>query len=437
MKFILSATGVLTMQNDEVLHDYSLVIKDDKIFDIRPRQEAKKTYPAWKEIYLKDILLMPSLLNMHNHLAMVLFRGLGDDMELMDWLENKIWRAEAKWVSEEFVRDGTRVAIAEMMLSGTGFSADMYFFPEVVAEVAKDMGFRMQLAAPIIDFTNAWSQNSSGALAKTEQLYAKYQQDDFISIALGPHSPYTLADESFLAIKKYMAKNQAIKLQIHLHETAEEVENSLKEFGVRPLKRLADLGILSARVQAVHTTQIDSQDLQILVDNKINIIHCAKSNLKLASGIAPIEKMRKAGLNIALGTDGAASNNSLDLFNEMQTAALVAKVAAKDAKALPAFDALAMATKNAAQILGKSDQLGILQAGAYADICGVRINNLGNLPNFSQISNLVYATNGTKVEYLWIGGKPKVKAGKLCEEQETEIKTIIKKWQGRFKEKHL
>lgn len=434
MQYILSARHILTMQNEEVLNDHSLIIKDGKIFDIQTRDKAKQIYANLEETYLEKSLLMPSLMNMHNHLAMVLFRGLADDMELMDWLQNNIWKAEAKWVSEEFVRDGAKVAIAEMMLSGTSFASDMYFFPEVVAEVAKEMGFRMQIAAPIMDFPNAWAQNANGALEKIQALYDKYKDDEFISIALGPHSPYTVCDETFLAIKEFLHKNPDIKLQIHLHETAQEVEDSLAQIGKRPLARLNELGIFSNKTQAVHTTQINAEDLQTLQEQGVNIIHCAKSNLKLASGFAPIEKMREAGLQIALGTDSAASNNSLDMFSEMQTASLLAKAVAQNAKAMPAYAALQSVTKNPARILDKSDKLGVLQIGAYADICAIRVDHISDLPNFSHISNLVYATNGTKVECVWINGKAKVKNGKLCDIEEAEIKSIIDKWQKRLKQ---
>lgn len=429
MQYALSASRILTMTDEKILKDHSLVIKNSRIVDIKPREVVLKKYANIKETYLENRLLMPSLLNMHNHLAMVLFRGMADDLDLSDWLQNNIWQAEAKWVSEDFVREGTKVAIAEMMLSGTSFCSDMYFFPEIVAEVAKSIGFRMQIAAPIIDFPNAWSQSANEAIEKIDALYKKYEKDEFISIALGPHSPYTLSDKSFLLIKNYMKKNPKIKLHIHLHETAEEVENSLKEFGKRPIKRLADLKILSSRVQAVHLTQVNDEDLAILLENKVNVIHCAKSNLKLASGFSPVEKMRKAGLKIALGTDSAASNNSLNMFSELQSASLLAKGVAKDAKALPAFNALEAVTKNASEILGLKDKLGELKIGAFADVCAIKLDLIENLPSFSHISNLVYGTNGTKVEYVYINGELKVKSGKLCDLSQEDLIAIIKKWQ--------
>ncbi len=385
-----------------LLQNQCVIIHQQRILAIVPEQEADRYQPATC-IRLDNHLLMPGLINAHGHSAMSLFRGLADDLPLMDWLSNHIWPAEGKWVNDAFVADGTLLAIAEMLRSGTTCFSDMYFFPEVTARVALTHGIRTQICFPVLDFPTAWGNGPEDYLHKGLALIDQYRGNDFVSVAFGPHAPYTVSDEPLQKIAMLSAQLD-VPVQIHLHETAFEVNEAHSKTGKRPIERLADLGLLGPTLQCVHMTQISANDIALLQSAGASVIHCPESNLKLASGFCPVDQLQQAGINVALGTDGAASNNDLDLLGEMRTAALLGKAVAGDAGAVDAFTAVEMATINGAKALGLERQIGSLEAGKFADIIAIDLSDIESLPLYDPVSHLVYATSSRQVTHSWIGG---------------------------------
>ncbi|MDE2034066.1 MAG: TRZ/ATZ family hydrolase, partial [Pseudomonas sp.] len=305
-----------------VLKEHALGIRDGCIAFIGPRAAALKL--AASEVReLPGMLLSPGLINAHGHAAMTLFRGLADDLPLMTWLENHIWPAEAKWVDEAFVRDGTDLAIAEQIKGGITCFSDMYFFPKVASERVHNSGMRAQIAIPILDFPIPGAADADEAIRQGVELFGDLKHHPRIKITFGPHAPYTVCDENLEKIR-VIAEELDASIHMHVHETAFEVQQSVEQRGERPLARLGRLGLLGPRFQAVHMTQISDDDLTLLVESNTSVIHCPESNLKLASGFCPVERLWQAGVNVAVGTDGAASNNDLDLLGETRTAALLA-----------------------------------------------------------------------------------------------------------------
>ena len=380
-----------------VLVNHGLGIRDGRIALIAPRAEALK-HSALRVLELPDRLLTPGLVNAHGHAAMTLFRGLADDLPLMTWLEQHIWPAEAKWVNEQFVQDGTELAIAEQLKGGISCFSDMYFFPETASQLVHSSGIRAQI-----------------------------KHHPRIKVAFGPHAPYTVSDDKLENICMLAAELDA-GIHMHVHETAFEVQQSLEQRGERPLARLARLGLLGPRFQAVHMTQIDDDDLALLVHSNTSVIHCPESNLKLASGFCPVEKLWQAGVNVAIGTDGAASNNDLDLLGETRTAALLAKAVAGSATALDAHRALRMATLNGARALGLDEHIGSLQLGKAADLVAFDLSGMAQQPVYDPVSQLLYAGGRACVEHLWVGGKHLLDAGQLTRLDEQRIIANARAW---------
>jgi len=338
---------------------------------------------------------------------------------------------ESDWVSEEFVYHGTQLAIAEMLLSGTTCYADMYFFPNQSARAAAEIGMRAQLACPVIDFPTAWGQDPEDYIRKATALNDDYRNHPLVSIAFGPHAPYTVSDAPLLKIATF-AEELDIPIHMHVHETAQEVSDALAATGKRPIQRLADLGMISPRLICVHATQMNEEDIKTLVDNGANIVHCPESNLKLASGFCPAAKLLDAGINVALGTDGAASNNDLDMFGELQTAALLAKAVAEDAAALPALQALRMATINGAKAMGLESEIGTLEPGKFADMIAVKLDTLNAIPTYNPISQLVYSTNSKQVSHVWVAGKLLVDSGQLTTIDIEALRANVHSWQQKI-----
>jgi len=389
--------------SDKVLDNHSIVLQDGKIIDILHTDAATKKYQSENETHLIDHVVIPGLINAHTHAAMSLFRGLADDLPLMEWLNGHIWPAEGKWVDEQFVWDGSMLAFAEMLRGGTTTFSDMYFFPNTVAKAAHETGIRANITFPILDFPSAWAQNADDYIHKGLQVHDDYRNHPLIEINFGPHSPYTVSDEPFSRTQT-LAEELDATIQIHLHETAGEVDDAVKNSGKRPIQRLHELGLLTPRLQAVHMTQINDEDLELLSSSGTHVIHCPESNLKLASGFCPTAKLINAGINVALGTDGAASNNDLDMFGEMRTAALIGKAVAEDASALPAAQVLKMATLNGAKALGIDSRVGSLEVGKEADIVAVSLNSPECQPVYHVISQLVYSCSSDKVTDVWVAG---------------------------------
>lgn len=388
----------------DCLEQHSIAIDDGRIIDILPSAQAVQHYQPRQLLDYPEHVLMPGMINSHTHAAMNLFRGLADDLALMDWLQNHIWPAEQKCVNEAFVQTGTELAIAEMLRCGTTCFNDMYFYPDVSARVAKRIGMRASIGLIVLDFPTMWAANAEDYIDKGTALRDAYRDDDLIRTAFAPHAPYTVSDEPLLKIRT-LADELDVPIHMHVHETAFEVEDAVKQSGKRPLQRLHELGLVSPNLLAVHMTQLLDSEIKLLAETGAHVLHCPESNLKLASGFCPVAKLLAAGVNVALGTDGAASNNDLDMFGEMRTAALLAKGVANDATAVPAHQALEMATINGARALGIDNNTGSLEIGKQADLIAVDFSDIETTPVFDPISHLVYCAGREQVSDVWVAGK--------------------------------
>lgn len=399
----------------QVLADHSIAITNKRIVAICDQADARKRFAPRAVFELPRHVLIPGLVNAHGHSPMALLRGVADDMALKQWLEEHIWPLEARFVSREFVQQGCSLAMAEMIASGTTTFADMYYFPDEIARVAQRVRMRVQLASPILDFPTVWARDANEYIDKATRLHDDFRNSEFVQMAFGPHAPYTVSDSPLRHIAT-LAEELDVPIHMHVHETAQEVDDALANHGRRPLQRLADLGLLSPRLLCVHATQLSGEEMQQLATQGCSVIHCPESNLKLASGFCEVARLMESGVNVALGTDGGASNNDLDLFGEMQTAALLAKAVAGNASALPAHEALAMATLNGARALGMDADIGSLEAGKLADITAVDMDSVNTWPLHNPLSHVVYAAHATQVSHVWCGGEP------LLEDR--ELKTL-------------
>ncbi|WHS61978.1 TRZ/ATZ family hydrolase [Pseudomonas sp. G2-4] len=417
-----------------VLKDHGLGIRDGCIVFIGPRAEALKCDAAQVR-ELPGMLLSPGLINAHGHAAMTLFRGLADDLPLMTWLEQHIWPAEAKWVDEDFVRDGTDLAIAEQIKGGITCFSDMYFYPKVASERVHNSGIRAQIAIPILDFPIPGAASADDAIRQGIELFGDLKHHPRIKVAFGPHAPYTVGDENLEKIR-VIAEELDAAIHMHVHETAFEVQQAVENTGERPMARLGRLGLLGPRFQAVHMTQVSDEDQALLVENNCSVIHCPESNLKLASGFCPVERLWQAGVNVAVGTDGAASNNDLDLLGETRTAALLAKAVAGSATALDAHRALRMATLNGARALGIEATAGSLEVGKAADLVAFDLSGLAQQPIYDPVSQLIYATGRDCVKHLWVAGKPLLEDGRLTRLDESQLTATAQAWGRRISGHH-
>lgn len=428
---IIHGGWVITMnQPVQALAEHSVLITGNQVQAVLPREQAKNI-AATTQIELPNHVLMPGLINSHGHAAMSLFRGMADDTPLDIWLNEHIWPAEGQWVSEEFVRDGAELAIAEMIRSGTTTFSDMYFFPNITAKVAQEAGIRAQLSFPIMDFPSAWGSGAEDYINKGMALRDEYKHSDTVNVIFGPHAPYTVATEALEKIATY-AHELDCGIHIHTQETQAEVEQSLATFGQRPLERLNSIGLLGPKTQCVHLAAINEGDIQLLADTKSHAIHCPRSNMKLASGFCPSQALIDAGVNLAIGTDGAASNNGLDLFAELNTAALLAKVVSKNAAAVPDSAALTMATVNGAKALDFKD-CGTLNAGAAADVIAIDLSAIEQQPIYDPISHLAYTGVANHVSHSWINGKAVMADRELLTLDQSSIVKRTAEWRRKIK----
>ncbi len=414
----------------EPLSEHSVAISGSQISAVLPRSEAEQL-SAKNVIHLPGHAVMPGLINCHGHAAMSLLRGYADDQPLMRWLEDHIWPAEAEHVSEEFVADGVELAIAEMIRSGTTSFSDMYFFPDVTAGLAKKLGMRAQISFPIFDFPTVWANDADEYISKGIKLLRQFKHSDLVSIVFGPHAPYTVS-ESTLAKIAVLANELDLGVHIHLHETTGEVLQAFEEHGERPLDTLNRLGLLGPKTQCVHMTDLGDQDIDLLAESGSHVIHCPQSNMKLASGACPVPKLLARGVNVALGTDSAASNNSLNMFTEMQSAALLAKLNSGDATALPAKEALAMATIRGARALGIDERVGSIEVGKAADVIAVDLSGPETQPLHNLLSQLVYACNGSQVTHSWINGQMVLDDRRLTQINAAALTARIENWRQRL-----
>ncbi len=399
----LNARWLLAMDTSppEVQEQQRVYIQQGRIIAIEPFDAPD--LPFDDEVDLVDHVLMPGYINAHGHAAMSLFRGMADDLPLMTWLEDHIWPAENRWVNQDFVHQGTRLAIAEMLRSGTTTFADMYFYPAGVIDAAIESGMRCVSFTPVIDFPTSFGENPDDYIQKALATRDSYKSQPLVTVGLGPHAPYTVSDAPLRQIA-VIAEELDMPVQIHLHETAFEVAQSIELHECRPSQRLAQLGFLDTRVSCAHMTQVTSDDIDIFRQTGASIVHCPESNLKLASGFSPVAKLLDANINIGLGTDGAASNNDLNLQAEMQTAALLAKAVASDASALPAAQALEMATIGSAKALGIDHDTGSIETGKWADLQAIQMNDLSMQPLYDPISQLVYTSSSQFTSHVWVAG---------------------------------
>ena len=413
-----------------VLEHHSLAVTAGRITDILPSETAR-SWQTVDHVELPDQALLPGLVNAHGHGAMALLRGIADDYPLMEWLQQHIWPLEAQFVSESFVADGTDLALLELISSGTTCFSDMYFFPEVTARRADFAGLRAQLVFPVIDVATAWASGSEECLDKGLQLRDMYRGHDRLSVGFGAHSVYTVTDTSLQRIATLSNELQA-PVQIHLHETQQEVNDALATRGERPLQTLNRLGLLGPLTQCVHMTALTDEDIALLSAINAHVIHCPRSNMKLASGLCPVQRLKDNHINVAIGTDGAASNNRINMLAEMQTAALLAKITEGDPTALPAAEALEAATLGGARAMGLDAQIGSLERGKAADMIALDMSGANTRPGNDLISHIVYALSGTELTHSWVSGKPLVTDGQPMTIDVAETLARAAQWPSQF-----
>jgi len=411
---------------------HAVVIEGERIAAVLPIADATARYPDAQRVILPEHALIPGLINLHTHAAMTLMRGMADDRALMDWLQNHIWPAEGRMVSDDFVYDGTLLACVEMLQGGITCFNDMYFFPEATARAALHAGIRASLGIIAIEFRSAYANDAQDYLAKGMALRDTLRDEPLLSFCLAPHAPFTVSDSTFAQIATY-AGELDIPVHIHLHETAQEVQDSVKEHGARPVTRLEKLGLLGPGLIAVHGVHLNQEEIALLARHGCSVAHCPSSNLKLASGIAPVVGLLQAGVNVGIGTDGAASNNRLDLFAEMRLAALLAKGNSGDPTAMPAHQALECATLGGARALGLQDHLGSIAPGKLADLTAVDLSAPALSPCYDPISHLVYAAGREHVTDVWVGGARRVANGALTTLHETTITARAHQWQKKIR----
>ncbi|QLF92504.1 TRZ/ATZ family hydrolase [Pseudomonas sp. ABC1] len=409
-----------------VLREHALGVRDGRIVFIGPRTETARLQ-ATQRLELPETLLAPGFVNAHGHAAMTLLRGVADDRPLHIWLQQHIWPLEQRWVDESFVQAGTELAIAEQLKGGTTCFSSMYFFPESITERVHASGARAQIVVPIMDFPVPGTRDADEAIRKTVALYDDLKHHPRLSVSFGPHAPYSVSNTTLERLQVLSAEMDA-GIQMHVHETAKEVHDAEKAHGERPLARLARMQLLGPRFQAVHMVHIKDEDLELLVEHNCSVIHCPESNLKLASGFCPVERLWEAGVNVALGTDGAASNNDLDMLGETRTAALLAKAVAGSASALNAHQALRMSTLNGARALGLDEQIGSLEIGKFADLVAFDMSSLAQQPLYDPVSQLIYASTRDCVKHVWVAGRQLVDNRQLLRMDEQRIIATARQW---------
>jgi 5-methylthioadenosine/S-adenosylhomocysteine deaminase len=439
VSLIIEARWVLpVVPSHTLLEHHAIVIDAEKIIAVCPIAEAFSQYQSNEVVKLNNHVLMPGLINLHTHAAMSLMRGLADGVALQPWLQNHIWPAENKLVSPNFVYDGTVLAAAEMLSGGVTTFNDMYFFPEAAAEASIKMGLRANLGLVVIEFPTQYANDADSYIKKGLDARDHYREQPLVSFSFAPHAPYTVSDDTFQRIG--MLANQVnIGVHTHLHETKEELSQSNKNYGLRPVSRLANLDLLGPNVTFAHCVHMNEVEMRLLAEHGCSVAHCPSSNLKLASGIAPISQYIQYNINVGLGTDGAASNNRLDIFTEMRLAALLAKGESGNATAVPAHTAIEMATINGAKALGIEDKIGSIEVGKRADLAAISFSDIEMQPCFDPVSHLVYVAGREQVSHVWVDGE--LRYHKLVDSaavysgiEPRELTAIVAKWQLKVSE---
>ena len=428
---LIVAKHVAPVEPRGVLHDHAVAVHDGRIVGVLPRERAETQFAAREVVRLDDHVLIPGLVNLHCHAAMSLMRGLADDVPLMSWLKDHVWPAEARHVNDAFVHDGSMLAMAEMLRGGTTCVNDMYFFPDATARAALKAGMRASLGVIAIDFPSVYAPDPAGYLQKGLATRDAYQGEALLSFCLAPHAPYTVSDEPLKRIV-VLAEELDVPIHCHVHETRAETDEGMAKHGMRPFERLRRLGIVGPRLIAVHCVHMDGPELDVMAREGVSVAHGPSSNLKLASGIAPVTAMRERGIRVGIGTDGAASNNRLDMFAEMRTAALLAKGASGDARVVSAADALEMATLEGARALGLEQIAGSIVPGKAADLAAVELSGLETLPCFDPVSHLVYAAGREHVTHVWVAGRARLSGRRLVDLDEQDLQDKARWWQKRL-----
>ena len=414
-----------------VLEQHAVAVRGGAIVAVLPVAEARERFVAAETVSRPDAALIPGLVNAHVHNPMTLLRGVADDLPLMQWLQGHIWPIEGAVIGPDFVADGVTLAIAEMLRGGTTCCNENYFFPDVQAATYKRHGFRALVGLPIIDFPTAWAQSSDEYFDRAGEVHDQWRNDPLLATAFAPHAPYTVSDANFERIRM-LADQLDVPVHCHVHETAHEVAESQQQHGQRPLARLDRLGLVNDRLIAVHMTQLTDAEVALCAARGVSVVHCPESNLKLASGFCPVAKLQRAGVNLAIGTDGAASNNDLDMFGETRSAALLAKAVADDAAAFDAASALHAATLGGARALGFDHLVGSIEPGKQADLACVDLGALETQPLHHVVSQLVYASGRHQVTDVWIAGKAKLRERALVDMDAAAIVANARQWRDRI-----
>lgn len=428
---LIHAKWIARVSIDELLVDHSIALNEGIIIEVLPTSSALQKYQANSTYSLDQHLVTPGFINTHGHAAMTLFRGLADDLPLMTWLEEHIWPQETKWLSAEFTRVGSELAIAEMIKSGTTCFSDNYFFSQEVGKAAEKAGIRAQLCPTILNIKTPWAANIDEYLAKAEESYHTFESNPLIYSILGPHSPYVLTDNDLSKVAN-KANELDCMIQMHIHETAQEISHSLEHYYCRPLARLDRVSMLDEKLQAVHMTQLTEHEMDLLAERNVKVIHCPESNLKLASGFCPISSLKARNIIIGLGTDGAASNNDLDMLGEMRSASLLAKASSSNATTLNATETLRMATLDGAKSIGLDKLIGSIEPTKQADLCAIKLDELANLPIYNPISQLIYTANRSQVSHVWVAGKILLKDKELMTIDTNKLKEEVQVWQRKL-----
>ena len=415
-----------------VLENHAVAVNDGRIVALLPQAEAAVRFSPRQRKRLDQHVLIPGLVNLHTHAAMTLLRGLADDLPLMEWLHDHVWPAEAKHVCEQFVHDGSLLACAEMLRGGITCFNDMYFFPKAAADAAIASGMRAAIGLITVDFPSNYAADADDYLAKGLAARDELLEEPLLSFCLAPHAPYTVGERSFAKVLT-LAEQIEVPIHLHLHETVQEIDDSEQRFGMRPIERIRRLGLLSPALIAVHAVHLNAQEIELLAEHGCSVAHCPSSNLKLASGIAPITQLLAQGINIGLGTDGAASNNRLDIFQEMRLAALLAKEQGGRADAIDAHRVLRMATLGGARALGLDADIGSITTGKYADLCAVRLDDIALAPCYHPVSHLTYSLGREHVSDVWVAGRIRVENGQLVENNETGLIKLALLWQNKIR----
>ena len=429
---LIEAGHVVPVQpHGVVLADYAVAVRDGVIVAVLPIADARARFDASEVVSRPDAALIPGLVNAHAHNPMTLLRGVADDLPLMQWLQGHIWPLEAQLIGPEFVADGVTLAIAEMLRGGTTCCNENYFFPDVQAATYRRHGFRARVGLPVIDFPTAWAKSSDEYFDRAGEVHDQWRNDPLVATAFAPHAPYTVSDANFERIRM-LADQLDVPVHLHVHETAHEVTQAQQQTGQRPLARLDRLGLVNDRLIAVHMTQLTDAEIALCAERGVSVVHCPESNLKLASGFCPACALQRAGVNLAIGTDGCASNNDLDMFGEMRTAALLAKAVGDDASALDAFAALRAATYGGAKALGFEDSIGSIEPGKQADLVCVDLGALETQPLHHVVSQLVYACGRHQVTDAWIAGQHKLDRRVLVDMDTDGIVANARQWRDRI-----